>query len=460
MSVRRLADASVQPAAFAFDKAMAAEAKTWIQKYPKGRQQSAVIPLLMLAQEQEGWVTKAAIEHVAAMLEMPNIRVLEVATFYTQFQLKPVGTKAHVQVCGTTPCMIMGAEKLMDVCRSKIHHDQFHTNADGTLSWEEVECLGACVNAPMVMIFKDTYEDLTPERLAEIIDEFEAGKGDKVKTGPQVDRWFSAPATGFTSLVNEKALTKSNGKPSKIVRSATAAEPAVSLPPSNAGKPKTHAQATNPALKSPSKEKVSKKAENGVSVAAPAHSAANANKASEAVEKESKQRKPAKSKAGPAVAFASPELLKGAPIGAAGKKVVKAAPAPKPAKAGQKSWADQDEAAKRAAKPTPATQKAAVKPGKPSLDSKDRPKGMDRPAQVDDLKLISGVGPKNEKILHELGIFTFAQVASWKKAEREWVDDYLSFHGRIEREDWVKQAKALAKGGVAEYVRVFGKKPV
>ena len=205
MSVRRLAEASVQPAAFAFNKAMAAEAKTWIKKYPKGRQQSAVIPLLMLAQEQDGWVTKAAIEHVAAMLEMPQIRVLEVATFYTQFQLKPVGTKAHIQVCGTTPCMIMGAEGLMDVCRSKIHHDQFHTNADGTLSWEEVECLGACVNAPMVMIFKDTYEDLTPERLAEIIDEFEAGKGDTVKPGPQIDRWFSAPATGFTSLVNGKA---------------------------------------------------------------------------------------------------------------------------------------------------------------------------------------------------------------------------------------------------------------
>jgi len=449
MSVRRLADASVQPAAFAFDKAMAAEAKTWIKKYPKGRQQSAVIPLLMLAQEQEGWVTKAAIEHVATMLEMPNIRVLEVATFYTQFQLKPVGTRAHVQVCGTTPCMIMGAEKLMDVCRSKIHHDQFHTNADGTLSWEEVECLGACVNAPMVMIFKDTYEDLTPERLAEIIGEFEAGRGDTVKTGPQTDRWFSAPSNGFTSLANEKVLTKV--KPSKAAQPAAAAGPAVSLPPSNAGKPTTHAQATSPAVTSPSTEKVTKKAENGVSVAAPAHSASKANAASEAVEKETKQRKPAKSTAGPPAAFASPELLKGAPIGAAGKKV-----ASKPAKA--KSWADQDEATKRATKPTPASDNAA--PAKPSLESKDRPKGIQRPKSVDDLKLISGVGPKNEAVLHELGIFTFAQIADWKKAERQWVDDYLSFHGRIEREDWVKQAKALAKGGVAEYVRVFGKKPV
>jgi NADH-quinone oxidoreductase subunit E len=455
MSVRRLADASVQPAAFAFNKGMAAEAKTWINKYPKGPQQSAVIPLLMLAQEQEGWVTKAAIEHVAAMLEMPHIRVLEVATFYTQFQLKPVGTKAHIQVCGTTPCMIMGAEGLMDVCRSKIHHDQFHTNADGTLSWEEVECLGACVNAPMVMIFKDTYEDLTPERLAEIIEQFEAGKGNNVKTGPQIDRWFSAPATGFTSLADEKVLKTANGKAGKGSKPATlTAEPAVNVPPSNAARPKTYSDQTSAAVKSPSSVKASSAAESGASVKAPAHSARQANKASEAVEKEVKQRKPAKSKAGPAVAFASPELLKGAPIGASGKKVVNAAPEPKPLKASQKGWADVDEAAKRATKPTP----AAV--AKPSLDSKDRPKGIERPKAVDDLKLISGVGPKIERTLHDLGIFTYAQVASWKKSERDWVDSYLAFHGRIEREDWVKQAKALAKGGVAEYVRVFGRKPV
>lgn len=208
MSVRRLAEASVQPASFAFNKAFTAQAKTWIKKYPKGREQSAVIPLLMLAQEQEGWVTRAAIEHVADMLGMPYIRALEVATFYTQFQLQPVGTRAHVQVCGTTPCMLRGAEELMEVCRSKIHHDQFHTNAAGTLSWEEVECQGTCVNAPMVMIFKDTYEDLTPERLAEIIDLFEAGKGDQVKPGPQTGRFYSAPLTGFTSLVDEKAVLK------------------------------------------------------------------------------------------------------------------------------------------------------------------------------------------------------------------------------------------------------------
>ena len=345
MSVRRLAEASIQPASFAFSKANAATVKQWIKKYPKGREQSAIIPLLMIAQEQEGWVTKAAIETVCDMLGMPYIRGLEVATFYTQYQLSPVGTRAHIQVCGTTPCMLRGSGELMDVCRSKIHHDQFHTNDSGTLSWEEVECLGACVNAPMVMIFKDTYEDLTPERLAEIIDAFEAGKGDTVKPGPQNGRVGSEPITGLTTLKDEKAVLKATRK--------WEAEEAAKAPP---------------------------------------------------------------------------------PVQAAGAG--KTAPDKTAAKAG------------------------AAKSAKPSLDDKNRPAGIAKPAAVDDLKLISGVGPKNEGILHSLGIYTFAQIASWKKAERDWVDGYLNFHGRVEREDWVKQAKALAKGGVAEYIRVFGKKPV
>ena len=157
----------------------------------------------MLAQDQERLGTKAAIEHVADMLDMPYIRVLEVATFYTQFQLKPVGTRAHIQVCGTTPCMLRGAEALMDVCRAKIHHDQFHPNADGTLSWEEVECLGACVNAPMVMIFKDTYEDLSPERLGEIIEAFAAGKGRRCRSARR-----STACTRRRSRLTTLALTR------------------------------------------------------------------------------------------------------------------------------------------------------------------------------------------------------------------------------------------------------------
>ena len=424
MSVRRLAEASVQPASFAFNRANAAAAKQWIKKYPKGREQSGIIPLLMLAQEQEGWVTKAAIETISDMLGMPRIRGLEVATFYTQYQLNPVGTRAHIQVCGTTPCMLRGSEALMDVCRSKIHHDQFHTNDKGTLSWEEVECLGACVNAPMVMIFKDTFEDLTPERLAEIIDLYDAGKGASVAPGPQNGRTGSEPASGLTTLKSEKAILKSTrdreareaAKAAKAAPDAIIAAPVPApapVAPSNASKPKTDAPETSPALKTPSKTKVAPAAEKAASVSAPLHSAANANKAAPEVEKVSKQRNGPKAKAEPASAFKAPE-----------------AKAP------------------------------AAKPAKPSLEDKNRPAGIDRPAAVDDLKLISGVGPKIEGVLHTLGIFTFAQVASWKKAEREWVDGYLSFHGRIERDDWVKQAKALAKGGVAEYIRVFGKKPV
>ncbi len=181
MSVRRLAEEQFQPAGFSFNPENATWAEATIRKYPAGRQQSAVIPLLMRAQEQEGWVTKAAIEYVAEKLDMAYIRVLEVATFYTQFQLKPVGTRAHIQVCGTTPCMLRGAEDLIHVCKSKIHPEPFERNADGTLSWEEVECQGACVNAPMVMIFKDSYEDLSPIQLEHIIDRFASGKGSDVK---------------------------------------------------------------------------------------------------------------------------------------------------------------------------------------------------------------------------------------------------------------------------------------
>ena len=216
MSVRRLANEAIQPSSFSFNKENLQWAEKTIAKYPEGRQRSAVIPLLMRAQEQEGWVTRAAIEYVADMLSMAYIRVLEIATFYTQFQLKPVGTKAHVQVCGTTPCMLRGAGDLIKVCKNKINEAPFVTNKDGTLSWEEVECLGACANAPMVMIFKDTYEDLTPERLEEIIDAFEAGKGDTVPVGPQNGRKTSEPITGLTALLDgDQKTTKKKSSAKK-----------------------------------------------------------------------------------------------------------------------------------------------------------------------------------------------------------------------------------------------------
>jgi NADH-quinone oxidoreductase subunit E len=204
MSVRRLAPPEQQPKEFVFTAENLAWADKLIARYPEGRQQSAVIPLLWRAQEQhDGWLPQKAIEKVAQMLGMAYIRVLEVATFYTMFLLQPVGKKAHVQVCGTTPCMLRGSGGIIDVCKSRIHHEQFHVSADGNFSWEEVECLGACVNAPMVLIWNDTYEDLTPESFNKVLDGFVNGK--PVKPGPQIDRQFSAPVGGPTTLKTVKA---------------------------------------------------------------------------------------------------------------------------------------------------------------------------------------------------------------------------------------------------------------
>jgi len=195
MSVRRLAPKEQQPESFVFTDENLAWAKQQIAKFPEGRQQSAVIAILWRAQEQNaGWISETAIRAVADMLGMAHIRVMEIATFYTMFQLSPVGKKAHVQVCGTTPCMLRGSKDLIEVCKHRIHHDPFHVSADGDFSWEEVECLGACVNAPMVMIWKDTYEDLTPESFNKVLDGF--AKGNPPKPGPQNGRQFSAPEGG------------------------------------------------------------------------------------------------------------------------------------------------------------------------------------------------------------------------------------------------------------------------
>ena len=198
-----------QPESFAFTPSNLAWAEAQMKKYPEGRQASAVIPLLWRAQEQEGWLSRPAIEAVAEMLGMAYIRVLEVATFYFMFQLQPVGSVAHVQVCGTLSCMICGAEDLIGVCKDKIATKAHDLSADGKFSWEEVECLGSCSNAPMVQIGKDYYEDLTAERFAEILDELAAGE---VPTpGPQNGRYAAEPLSGLTSLMqHESGKTKYN----------------------------------------------------------------------------------------------------------------------------------------------------------------------------------------------------------------------------------------------------------
>ncbi len=195
-----------QPESFAFTPANQAWAEAQITKYPEGRQASAIIPLLWRAQEQEGWLTRPAIEVVAEMLDMAYIRALEVASFYFMFQLQPVGSVAHIQICGTTPCMLCGSEDLVAVCRDKIAARPHQLSADGKLSWEEVECLGACANAPMAQIGKDYYEDLTAESLGRLLDDISAGR--VPAPGPQNGRFASEPKSGLTSLTagEEKRL--------------------------------------------------------------------------------------------------------------------------------------------------------------------------------------------------------------------------------------------------------------
>jgi len=206
MSVRRLAER--QPASFAFTPENLSWAKAQIGKYPEGRQQSAVISILWRAQAQcGGWLPQKAIEATADLLGMAKIRVLEIATFYTMFNLAPVG-RFHVQLCGTTPCMLRGSEDLKKVCRRMIGEENDVT-ADGAFSWIEVECLGACVNAPMVQINADYYEDLTPDLLTRIINDLSAGR--MPKPGPQIDRINSAPTGGPTTLT-DPALFGENGK--------------------------------------------------------------------------------------------------------------------------------------------------------------------------------------------------------------------------------------------------------
>jgi len=197
MAVRRLAPAELQPKSFHFTVENLDWAKGQIDRYPEGRQASAIISLLWRAQEQAGgWLPQKAIEHVADLLGMPKIRALEVATFYTMFNLEPVG-KFHVQLCGTTPCVLRGADKLIKRCHERIG-EQMHVTADGKFSWIEVECLGACVNAPVVLIGKDTYEDLTPQLFEKVLDGFAAGT--PPKPGSQIGRQASCPATGPTTL--------------------------------------------------------------------------------------------------------------------------------------------------------------------------------------------------------------------------------------------------------------------
>ncbi|MBV8593751.1 MAG: NADH-quinone oxidoreductase subunit NuoE [Caulobacteraceae bacterium] len=208
MSVRRLA--KEQPASFAFTPERLEEARGWMARFPTGRQQSAVIPLLWLVQKQEGWVPEPALHVVAEFLDMPLIRVLENVTFYTMFQLAPVGSVAHVQLCGTTPCMLRGAGALKGVLQARIGARD-HRSADGRFSWEEVECLGACANAPMAAINDRYYEDLDPGSLKAILDGF--ARGVTPAPGSAIGREGCAPEGGPTTLTDESLYDGSRARP-------------------------------------------------------------------------------------------------------------------------------------------------------------------------------------------------------------------------------------------------------
>ncbi len=196
-----------QPKEFKFTKVNLVWAKAQLKKYPKGRQASAVIPLLWKAQEQEGWISKPAIEFVAEFLDMPEVRVLEVATFYFMFHLNPVGSRAHFQVCGTTPCMLRGSEDLINVCKARINKKQHSLSPDGSMSWEEVECLGGCANAPVVQVGSDYFEDLDLVSFEKLISDFEEHKSPV--PGSRVGRFSSEPAN-MTKKYSRKKLSSDN----------------------------------------------------------------------------------------------------------------------------------------------------------------------------------------------------------------------------------------------------------
>lgn len=396
MAVRRLA--AEQPESFEFTEKNLAWANKLIDRYPAGRQASAVIPLLWRAQEQnDGWVSEPSIRYIADLLDMPNIRVLEVATFYTMFQLQPVGKKAHIQVCGTTPCQLRGSEDLIKICKSRIANHMHEISEDGMFSWEEVECLGACVNAPMVQIYKDTYEDLTPESFESLLDDIEAGN--EVTPGPQNGRRFAMAEGGLTSLTELDDDTKG----------------VLPLPHVVDGAEKASHEFAGAAINTGGNDY------DGVPT--PAEDAVAKVRAEFAAKAEKKAETPA-----PAPAAAEKKAEAPAPK----KEQPKTSPAKKKGTAAAKP--------KEVAAETPAVEEQAP-------ETLDGPRG----GKADDLKKLKGVGPKLEVTLHELGFYHFDQVANWGPAEVAWVDSRLKFKGRIERDGWIEQARTLAAGEDTEF---------
>ncbi|MCI4661864.1 MAG: NADH-quinone oxidoreductase subunit NuoE [Neomegalonema sp.] len=381
---RRLAPRSVQPASFAFTPDNQAWAQGQISKYPEGRQASAVIPLLWRAQEQEGWVSQPAIEYVAAMLDMAEIRVLEVATFYFMFKLAPVGSVAHFEMCGTTPCMLCGSEALVEVCKQKIAPHAFELSADGKFSWEEVECLGACSNAPMIQVGDDYYEDLTAESFSALIDAF--ARGERPRPGPQNGRFASEPLGGLTSLPTDP-VHESNAS----VALALGTDP---LPRQFSGG--TPQFASENLLGKRQGAAISKPSPKVAAISAPGSNEDESDRGPVA----------------PVTENAALAELRAQTVG----RLDPALDVP------------------TASDYTPET-----------VPAQFRPELLGRPTDGgDDLEQIRGIGPQLGALLKDLGIYRYAQIASWTPENVAWVNAHLGgWKGRIIRDDWVAQARAL-----------------
>ncbi|WP_163851041.1 NADH-quinone oxidoreductase subunit E [Pseudooceanicola aestuarii] len=422
-----------QPDGFAFSPANQAWAEAQMTKFPEGRQASAIIPLLWRAQEQEGWLSRPAIEHIADMLGMAYIRALEVATFYFMFQLTPTGSVAHIQVCGTTSCMICGAEDLIGICREKIADKPHTLSADGKFTWEEVECLGACANAPMAQIGKDYYEDLTGARFTEMLEELAAGQ--VPVPGPQNGRYAAEPLSGLTSLTEyESGRTQYNASVQRAVdlgdtvkridgtevplRTPWKEEPAVATPDSETMKQQEPRPAAGkPADATGTTEQEARATETGHPQADATGNDANA-------------------ETGPVAQRNADATTDGDGTGDLRDDAASAA-----------------SAAERAAN-LPPEEKSVSDADVEAAGEGTRPEGLSaaREGGPDDLKMIKGVGPKLETLLHDLGFYHFDQISRWGAAEVAWVNQNLAgFKGRVSRDNWVDQARVLASGGATEF---------
>jgi NADH-quinone oxidoreductase subunit E len=387
MANRRLAAADIQPVNFAFTSENEVWANLQITKYPEGRQASAVIPLLWKAQEQAGgWLPQKAIEAVAQKLDMPYIRVLEVATFYTMFALEPVG-RHFIQLCGTVPCHVKGALELKKLLETRIGPSG-HVTPDGKLSWLEVECLGACCNAPMAQINYDYFEDLNVESLTIILDDLQNDK--TVKPGPQTDRTSSEPQGAVSTLLEPSLFDGSQigAWRKRFEQVAPQTGEAASQTLQAVSEPKLAKPDAGRAIERPVTETPAVRAAAGNAPAEPSRTTAS-------------------------------EVPRMSPV-------QQDIPVPSSSRSYQADPSD------------------IVSP----INDEHRPDLLEQPqGNADDLKLIWGVGPKLEVMLNTLGIYHFKQIAAWNDMNLAWVDQHLgAFKGRAVRDNWIDQAKKLNTG--------------